>query len=195
MRFRTVKNGYDPNEVEQYFKRVRETYEDTLTAQRDRIFALKDELSKAQAALAEYENRKEQISKAIESALSKADEIEKLTRRKVAKELASLRRFHKRWVDYFARILRKYPLDEELAEARASGDEIARLLGEADSVPDDTLKTDTFDPVGMIEDHLAAESVDDEETFDYNAAIHPEEDLEQILHDLGIMFGEDNKRK
>lgn len=194
MRFKTVKNGYDPNEVDQYFKRVRETYDDTLTAQRDRIFALKDELSKAQASLAEHEGRKEQIGRAIESALSKADEIEKLTRRKVAKELASLRRFHKRWVDYFARILRKYPLDDELAEARENGDEIARLLGEAESVPSE-LKTDTFDPVGMIEDHLAAESVDDEETFDYNAAIHPEEDLGQILHDLGIMFGDDGKKR
>ena len=194
MRFRTVKNGYYTGEVEQYFKRVRETYEETLTAQRDRIFALKDELSKAQAALDEYESRKEQISKAIESALSKADDIEKLTRRKVAKELAALRKFHKRWVNYFARIIRKYPLDDELAAARESGDEISRLLGEADAVPAD-LKEGSFDPVGMIEDHLAAESVDDEETFDYNAAIHPEENLEQILHDLGIMFGEDGKKR
>ena len=194
MRFRTVKNGYDPNEVEQYFKRVRETYDDTLAAQRDRIFALKDELSRAQAALAEYESRKERIGAAIESALSKADEIEKLTRRKVAKELAALRKFHKRWVEYFARILRKYPIDEELAKARENGDEIAAILGEADSTPSG-LKTDTFDPVGMIEDHLAAESTGDDETFDYDAAIHPEENLEQILRDLGVMFGEEDDKR
>ena len=85
MRFKNVRNGYDPEEVEQYFKRVRETYDETLLAQRDRIFELKDELARAEAALGEYEKKKEQIGKAIDSALSKADEIEKLTRRKVAK--------------------------------------------------------------------------------------------------------------
>ena len=45
MKFGRVRNGYDPEEVEQYFKRVRETYDETLLAQRDRIFELKDELA------------------------------------------------------------------------------------------------------------------------------------------------------
>ena len=53
MRFKNVRNGYDPEEVEQYFKRVRETYDETLLAQRDRIFELKDELARAEAALGE----------------------------------------------------------------------------------------------------------------------------------------------
>ena len=53
MKFRTVKNGYDPEEVEQYFKRVRETYDETLVSQRDRIFELKDALVRAEKALAE----------------------------------------------------------------------------------------------------------------------------------------------
>lgn len=76
MKFGRVRNGYDPEEVEQYFKRVRETYDETLLSQRDRIFELKDALTKAESALGEYEKKKEQIGKAIESALSKADEIE-----------------------------------------------------------------------------------------------------------------------
>lgn len=193
MRFRNVRNGYDPEEVEQYFKRVRETYDETLLSQRDRIFELKDELAKAEAALAEYEKRKDQISKAIESALGKADEIEKLTRRKVAKELASLRKFHRRWVGYYARILEKYPLDDTLEHAGELGGEIVRLLGESDEVPADKLRTAGFDPVGMIEQHLAGESAEDDESFDYDAAAHPDDDLEKILHDLGLMFDGENK--
>ena len=81
MRFKNVRNGYDPEEVEQYFKRVRETYDETLLAQRDRIFERKDELARAEAALGEYEKKKEHIGKAIDSALSKADEIENLKKR------------------------------------------------------------------------------------------------------------------
>ena len=114
MKFRTVKNGYDQTEVDEYLKRIREVYDETLVAQRDRIFSLKDELVKAEAELAEYSAQKSQISKAIESALSKADEIERLTRKKIAKELSALRKFHKKWVEYFAEILRKYPLDDTL---------------------------------------------------------------------------------
>lgn len=191
MRFRNVRNGYDPEEVEQYFKRVRETYDETLLSQRDRIFELKDELAKAEAALGEYEKKKDQISKAIESALGKADEIEKLTRRKVAKELAALRKFHRRWVGYYARMLEKYPLDDDLERAGEIGDEINRLLGESDDVPADRLRSGGFDPVGMIEQHLAGESAEDGESFDYDAAAHPDEDLGQILHDLGLMFDDE----
>ena len=191
MRFRNVRNGYDPEEVEQYFKRVRETYDETLLSQRDRIFELKDELAKAEAALGEYEKKKDQISKAIESALGKADEIEKLTRRKVAKELAALRKFHRRWVGYYARMLEKYPLDDDLERAGEIGNEINRLLGESDDVPADRLRSGGFDPVGMIEQHLADESAEDGESFDYDAAAHPDEDLGQILHDLGLMFDDE----
>ena len=193
MKFGRVRNGYDPEELEQYFKRVRETYDETLLSQRDRIFLLKDALAKAENELAGYEKKKEQIGKAIESALGKADEIEKLTRRKVAKELASLRKFHRRWVSYYARIMEKYPLDEELERAGGLMDEISRLLGDADEVPAEKLRSGGFDPVGMIEEHLAGESAGDEETFDYDAAAHPDEDLGQILHDLGLMFGNDDK--
>ena len=193
MRFKNVRNGYDPEEVEQYFKRVRETYDETLLAQRDRIFELKDELARAEAALGEYEKKKEQIGKAIDSALSKADEIEKLTRRKVAKELAALRRFHRNWVEYYARLVRKYPMDEELGKAGEMSGEISRILGEADRSPGD-LHSGDIDPLGMIEEHLAGESADDAENFDYDAAVHPDEDLGQILRDLGLMFDGETKR-
>ena len=192
MKFGRVRNGYDPEEVEQYFKRVRETDDETLLSQRDRICELKDALTKAESALGEYEKKKEQIGKAIESALSKADEIEKLTRRKVAKELAALRKFHRRWVTYYARLLEKYPMDDELAHAGDINEEIDRLIGESDEVPADELRYGSFDPVGMIEEHLASESASDGESFDYDAAAHPDEDLGQILHDLGLMFGKDD---
>ena len=188
MKFRTVKNGYDPAEVDEYLKRIREVYDETLIAQRDRIFALKDELAKAETSVRDYESRKGQISKAIESALAKADEIDRLTRRKIAKELSALRKFHKQWVEHFAKILRKYPLDDDIARTDEVDKAIAGILDEADSTPATDFKAPGFDPVGMLEDHLAAETAEDDEPFDYDAAIHPDENLEQILKDLGVLF-------
>lgn len=187
MKFGNVKNGYDPAEVDEYLKRIREVYDETLIAQRDRIFALKDELTKAEAVASEYESRKAQIGRAIDSALQKADEIERLTRRKIAGELAALRKFHKQWVEHFAKILRKYPLDDELRRADEADRAISELLDEYDSVPHTDFKSDSFDPVGRIENHLAAESVTDDK-FDYDEAMHPQENLEQILKELGVFF-------
>ena len=187
MKFKSVKNGYDPTEVDEYLKRIREVYDETLIAQRDRIFALKDELTKAEAAVSEYDARKAQIGRAIDSALQKADEIERLTRRKIAGELAALRKFHKQWVEHFAKILRKYPLDEELRRTDDADKAIAELLGEADATPSTDFKSDSFNPVEMIENHLASESVTDDK-FDYVAAIHPSDNLEQILKELGVFF-------
>lgn len=185
MKFKSVKNGYDPTEVDEYLKRIREVYDETLIAQRDRIFALKDELTRAEAIVREYDARKERIGSAIDSALQKADEIELLTRRKIAGELAALRKFHKQWLEHFAKILRKYPLDGELSRTDEADKAIAELLGEADATPSAEFKSDSFDPVGMIEGHLASESVTDE-CFDYDAAVHPDQDLEHILKDLGV---------
>ncbi len=191
MKFSSVKNGYSPSEVEDYIKRIRTVYDETLIAQRDRIFLLKDKLDKAESKLAEYEARKEKISKAIESALAKADEIESLTRKKMADELAALRKFHRQWVAHYAEILRRYPLDDTLSRTNEVDKAMARILGEADATPPPTMKSDTFDPVGMVEKHLAAEEVKDE-NFDYNAAMHPDEGLGEILKELGILFNDNS---
>ena len=192
MKFGRVRNGYDPEEVEQYFKRVRETYDETLLSQRDRIFELKNAHPKANPAPGENEKKKQQKERAKEPALPKAEEKKTPPRRKVAKELAALRKFHRRWVTYYARLLEKYPMDDELAHAGDINEEIDRLIGESDEVPADELRYGSFDPVGMIEEHLASESASDGESFDYDAAAHPDEDLGQILHDLGLMFGKDD---
>lgn len=191
MKFSTVKNGYAPNEVEEYLKRIRSVYDETLVEQRDRIFTLKEQLNQSEQKLAEYEAQKERIGKAIDSALSKADEIERLTRKKIARELAALRKFHKQWVEHYAKILRRYPLDDDLEKTDEVDKAMAEILGEADATPSTDMKSDTFNPIEMMENHLAGEEAK-EERFDYDAAIHPDEDLGQILKDLGVLF-DDNK--
>lgn len=67
MRFKTVKNGYDPAEVEEYIKRLREVYDKTLTAQRERIFEQRDIIEAADKKIAEYESEKELVGKPITS--------------------------------------------------------------------------------------------------------------------------------
>lgn len=47
MEFKIVKKGYDTRSVDDYIHKLTSDYEDRLSLQKDRIFALKDELEKA----------------------------------------------------------------------------------------------------------------------------------------------------
>ncbi len=47
MEFKIVKKGYDIKSVDYYIRKLTSDYEDRLSLQKDRIFALKDELEKA----------------------------------------------------------------------------------------------------------------------------------------------------
>lgn len=188
MKFKTVKNGYDPAEVEEYIKRLREVYDKTLIAQRDRIFDQREEMEAVEKKLAEYEKKEQIVGKSIESAVSKAEEIKAGAKSKYAEEITKLREFHEVWVQYFSRIKEKYPLDEELENLNEMNDKIDSVLGEAESfVP---RGKEGFDPIGMIETLLAAPDAEEEKTvsskFDYNAAQNPKDDLKNILGDLGI---------
>lgn len=192
MKFKTVKNGYDPAEVEEYIIRLREVYDKTLIAQRDRIFEQRESLDAAGKKIAEYESGRALVGKSLESAVSKAEEIKLSARNKYAEEVASLREFHEVWVQYFARIREKYPLDGELKSLNEMNEKINSVLGDAESfVP---RNKGGFNPIGMIETLLAASEAEPEKTektvkksFDYDAAQNPDDELVNILGDLGII--------
>ena len=187
MKFRIVKNGFDPAEVEEYIKRLREVYDKTLIAQRDRIFEQRDALDEAEKKIAGYEKDKELINVSIKSAVSKAEDIKSAAKSKYADEIASLREFHEVWVNYFSKIKKKYPLDDGMEEMTAMDEKIRTVLSDAESfVPRGNV---SFNPIGMIETHLAASDVAGGK-FDYEAAQNPEDDLQNILGDLGIIFDE-----
>ena len=191
MKFNMSRNGYEPKEVNEYINHIRMEYDESLLAQRERIFALQREVDEAERKIKSFDAERRRINEAIESALSKADEMQMLTRRKYAKELYNLRSFHKIWVEHFAKILEKYPLDS-LLEATDNVDRAMMIvLDEAEKSVPTSVKSENFDPVGMIEKHLAFETVEDEELFDYNEAIHPKEDLQDILKELGIILSEE----
>ena len=82
-------------------------------ALRATVAQLKGELDEKQQKLDDFEKKARRISDALISAVSKADEIEKLAVYKYNQEMEQLKSFHARWVAYYARLMKKYPLIEK----------------------------------------------------------------------------------
>ncbi|MDE6398758.1 MAG: hypothetical protein K2L51_05500, partial [Clostridiales bacterium] len=92
-------------------------YESTIVKQRDRIKEMLAEKEETDRELAAYREKSSQISKAIVSAVAKAEEIERLSRLKYSQEITRLKAFHEKWTRYYDKILDEYPLDARLVAA------------------------------------------------------------------------------
>lgn len=117
MEFSLSKKGYTPKEVDEYIAAIKREYESTIIKQRDRIKEMLAEKEEADRELAAYREKSSQISKAIVSAVAKAEEIERLSRLKYSQEITRLKAFHEKWTRYYDKILDEYPLDARLAAA------------------------------------------------------------------------------
>lgn len=115
MGFSITKKGYSPAEVDEYIAAVKREYESTIVKQRDRIQSMLEEKEAADKELKAYREKSSQISKAIVSAVAKAEEIERLSHLKYSQEITRLKAFHEKWTKYYDKILDEYPLDSRLA--------------------------------------------------------------------------------
>lgn len=167
MQFSTVKKGYAPKEVDEYIAAVKREYEKTIVKQRDRIQEMLSKQQETEHELASYRAKSNQISKAIVSAVQKAEEIERLSRLKYDQEIERLKAFHEKWTQYYDKILEAYPLDARLAAAgdfnrrmdkilaRVGKEDIAAALAETTNAAPPNARP--FDPMERIDDYFAAE--------------------------------------
>ncbi|MBD5131471.1 MAG: hypothetical protein HDT28_02595 [Clostridiales bacterium] len=193
------KKKYNKTDFDNYALSVRREYEQTLMRQRERIDELKTALSAAERKIAEYEKQKELVYKAITAALKKADDIERVSLIKYNQEIAQLKSFHDKWVGYFNRILAAYPLDDELAAASKAGGKIAEVLDRAGDIEKqyaeerDRLMTSLEDEDGVAATEQQPRKKDDYADrspagFSIAEALHPKEDLKDIMRELGIII-------
>ena len=215
VKFTVTKKGYSPSEVDEYIAAVKREYEAAIIKQRDRIAQLVEENKQSEKELESYREKSGRISKAIESAVEKAEEIERLSRLKYSQEIARLKAFHEKWTKYYEKILDEYPLDSRLSKVGEFNRKMDKILSGVNetaganetasvaaspskSAPVD--KPKSIDPLGRIDKHFSEEK----ETvtvaptavrefadrgssgFSFEEALNPTEDLESILKDLGL---------
>lgn len=211
------KKLYTQADIDAYSQAIKRECEQMLLRQRDRIDELRVALREAEKKIAEFESKKEIVYKAITAALKKADDIERVSLIKYNQEIAQLKSFHNKWVSYFNKIIEKYPLDEELVAASRASGKIADVLARAgdidkqyqtererlaDSIAEDYDDFSAPDAAELAASSVAANSEGEMPKQDDYAdrspagfsiaeALHPKEDLKDIMRELGIIIDDD----
>lgn len=144
MDFKTEKKGYNKSEVGEYILRLVKNYEQAAARRDEEMESLKARLEESEKKNRAYRDKENLVCKAITSAVSKADEIERLARLKYTREMQQLKAFHDKWLSYYDKILKKYPLDSELIRVGKFNEEMSRILDKARARSAAQEKKDSF---------------------------------------------------
>ena len=195
------KKIYSQRENEEIVEKLKEEYEEQLQKQKDRIFELVEDNERLKKSVDVYAKKDKLVSKAIESAIEKAAEIEESARLKYKLEAERLRDFQDKWQEYYKEVIKRYPVDERIENIEKFVKGVDKILGEEDldrtvslmpkEAEIDALDMpanagEVFDPKSKIEKMVKRES--EEPVFDMDAVLNPKEelDLEKLLEELGI---------
>ncbi len=195
------KKIYSQRENEEIVEKLKEEYEEQLQKQKDRIFELVEDNERLKKSVDVYAKKDKLVSKAIESAIEKAAEIEESARLKYKLEAERLRDFQAKWQEYYKEVIKRYPVDERIENIEKFVKGVDKILGEEDldrtvslmpkEAEIDALDMpanagEVFDPKSKIEKMVKRES--EEPVFDMDAVLNPKEelDLEKLLEELGI---------
>lgn len=201
------KKLYTKSDFDNYTQAVKREFEQTLLRQRERIEELRTSLAAAERKNTEYENQKELVYKAITTALKKADDIERVSLIKYNQEIAQLKSFHDKWMKYYNRIIDAYPLDEDLIATSKVNGKISEVLEKAGdiegqyeaerarlmaSVASEESEERQKEVSAALSDVAADDYADRSPAgFSFAEALHPKDDLKDIMRELGIIMDED----
>lgn len=156
MSFDIKRKGYSVEQVDAYVKNA----EEASSKKDERIAELNTQVTTLKCELGKLEGKRELIVKAIYSALSKAEQIEQLTKAKYDAEMARLKAFHEKWTAYYNGLLAKYSMDDDLIAVSKFNKEMTQTLGvpESQFVSErerlDNNASNEFDPVESIKEYL-----------------------------------------
>lgn len=132
MNFKREFRGYSREQVDAYIAKLNETHAEDSAKQQERIFQLRDQLEKQERELEGYRAQSSMVTKALETAVAKADEVERLSKLKYRHEMEQLRIFHDKWLSYYKKLLAKYPLNEDLRSVGAFNRSMSEVLKDND---------------------------------------------------------------
>ena len=112
-------------------------------------------------------------------------------------EIAQLKSFHEKWLGYYNEIIAAYPLDDDLIEASRVNRKISEVLSRAGDIESqyeaerERLKNSLSDDDG--EEVAATDEYTDRSPagFSFAEALHPKDDLKDIMRELGVIMDED----
>ena len=189
------KKKYKREEVLEILKEFEGSYKTRLLEQLNRIkelSALNDELS---AQLSDYNNKEEQISKALLDATNKADELQKQAQLSFEAEVQRLKEFVERFNGYFSYLNEKYPYYEKVKDACSLYESIKTVLDsecdckeQVESIDGELKKVSkgqVFSPKQKIAEYIAAT---ESNGFNMEEVLNPGKlELEDLCKEMGLM--------
>lgn len=109
-RFEIEKRGYSTDQVDKFINTITLKYEEKLSQQKDRVFSLKKEIALLNERLATFEHKDKQVSKALISAVEKAEQIENSARKIYDLEVRRIRLLYRKWEEIVARLEEGFPI-------------------------------------------------------------------------------------
>ena len=194
---------FTKEQVVSAMSRIKTENEGAVAAEKDKIFALLEENAELKQQNAALLRRDKLISDALVAAVEKAKEIEIAAKRKCDLEIKRLRLFQAKWGQYFARVMERYPVDENLQKIQEFTRKVDEILGNESDQTDEaaqaqnvsgvfaTLRKETatsstapFNPKEKIDAYMKSES-----GFDMEEVLNPkgELNLEDLCRELGLM--------
>ena len=202
------KSVYTKAEVEAVLSKIKFDNNARLAEQKDRIFSLVEENRELAAENAELRRRDKLISDALVAAAEKAKEIEDAARMKYDVEIKRLKLFQSKWEQYFAEVVKRYPVDDNLRKVESFVQKVGEILG-TDKDDTDCALTDSAASLKRVEDAFAGARretaatarapfdpkrridayIESEGGFDLDEVLNPkgELSLEDLCRDLGLM--------
>jgi cell division septum initiation protein DivIVA len=104
-KFDINKKGYDTEQVDNFINKLSVKYEEKLSEQKDRVFALKNELAVMEERLNNYRDKDKQVSQALVFAVEKAEQIESNASKLYDLEVKRLRLLYKQWQEIISKIM------------------------------------------------------------------------------------------
>jgi hypothetical protein len=184
-------NNKKPAEYEEYIKKIVLSYENKLSDQKDRIFALIEENKRLLSQLDEFKEKDRQISKTLMVAVQKAKEIEDAAKAKYNMEIERLKLFHIKWTSYYQSIKAELAQSEDIIKVENFLKKMDEILGfsqideAAKQYRDESLRLGGA--AGLRDD---AAAVDGEyEGIDMEEVLNPKDlpELGEIIKQMGIL--------
>ena len=187
------KKKYTKADLDNFVLAVKNEYESTLIKQRERIDELKTDLDAAKKRATALEKEKSLIYRAITQALRKADDIERVALIRYNQEIAQLKSFHDRWIGYYNKIIEKYPLDDDLVATSKVNAKISEVLDRSGDL-EAQYAAERERLVESVSESAATDGDDYADRspagFSFTEALHPKDDLKDIMRELGVIMDE-----
>lgn len=177
---------YTKAQVQEVLRGEQFKYEVNLSEQKERIFELVEENKKLKKEISAFKAKDEQVGKALVCAVERAKEIEDSAKKKFQSGINRLKIFESKFASYYKMIMASYPVDQTLMQVEDFLKQLDTIL-EVDNMSGKDSAQKMFGGKSTQNIKKSADELSSESGFDFNEALNPSKDLEEICRELGLM--------